>query len=108
MHLVRLGTSAKWMEYVAKYQQVARDYNLTSTQKLQSLHSLLRGDAKRFFLDRVDNYVSNFTQAVEMISKEDNSVVRQNRVKNYLIGVRFNKCVTDGLNESEALEKCIS
>ncbi len=54
-----------WMEYVAEYQRVARDYNLTPTQKLQFLHNLLRGDAKRFFLDRVDNYVSNFTQAVE-------------------------------------------
>ncbi len=43
-----------------------------------------------------------------MISKEYNSVVRQNRVKHYLSGVRLNKFVTDGLNESEALEKVYS
>ncbi len=32
------------MEYVAEYQQVARDYNLTSTQKLPQSH---RGDAHK-------------------------------------------------------------
>lgn len=71
-----------WMEFVAEYQQVARDYSLTPPQKKQYLHNLLRGDAKRFYLDRIENFVNTFQQAVEMIDKEYNSAVRQNRVKN--------------------------
>lgn len=43
-----LGES--WSEFVAEYQQVSRDYELTASQKLQYLHNLLRGDAKRFYL----------------------------------------------------------
>ena len=42
-----------WMEFVDEYSQVARDYNLNISQKLQYIHNILRGDAKRFYLDRV-------------------------------------------------------
>ena len=34
-----------WNEYVAEYQQVARDYNLDNQQKLQYLHNSMGGDA---------------------------------------------------------------
>eukprot|EP00171_Calliarthron_tuberculosum_P023415 IDg23415t1 len=94
-----------WMEYVAEYQQVARDYGLSPAQKKQYLHNLLRGDAKRFYLDQVDNQVNNFNQAVLVIENEYNSVVRQNRVKTYLGTLRLSKFVTDGLDELAALEK---
>eukprot|EP00171_Calliarthron_tuberculosum_P023645 IDg23645t1 len=94
-----------WIEYVAEYQQVARDYGLSPSQKKQYLHNLLRGDAKRFYLDQVDNQVNNFNQAVQVIENEYNSVVRQNRVKTYLSTLRLSKFVTDGTDELSALEK---
>ncbi len=94
-----------WMEYVAEYQQGARNYSLSHQQEKQYLHNLLRGDAKRFFLDIVENYVIQFEQAVEVIEKEYNSTVRQNRMKNYLNGLRMAKFTNDGLDEPSALEK---
>lgn len=36
-----------WMEFVDEYLQISRDYSLTPVQKLQYLHNLLRGDAKK-------------------------------------------------------------
>lgn len=98
-----LGES--WNEYVAEYQQVARDYELTASQKLQYLHNLLRGDAKRFFLDRVHGTAATFAQAVDMVSAEYNSIVRQDRVKNYLSGLRLSSFVKDGTDVTAALEK---
>lgn len=69
------------MEYVPDYQQVARDYNLSFPQKLQFLHNLLRGDAKRFYLNSAGTHMNTFQQAVDRMDKEYNSVVRQNREK---------------------------
>lgn len=98
-----LGES--WSEYVAEYQQVARDYELNATQKLQYLHNVLRGDAKRFFLDRVHGTAATFAQAVDMVSAEYNSIVRQDRVKNYLSSLRLSSFVKDGTDTTAALEK---
>ncbi|GAB0492781.1 hypothetical protein MMPV_004051 [Pyropia vietnamensis] len=98
-----LGES--WSEYVAEYQQVARDYEMTASQKLQYLHNLLRGDAKRFYLDRVHGTAATFAQAVDMVSAEYNSIVRQDRVKNYLSGLRLSSFVKDGTDVTAALEK---
>eukprot|EP00171_Calliarthron_tuberculosum_P002991 IDg2991t1 len=78
-----------WIEYVAEYLQVSRDYNLSTVQKLQFLHNILRGDAKRFYLDQIQGHVNSFQQAVDSIGREYNSIVRQNRVKNYLSGIRL-------------------
>lgn len=47
-----LGES--WVEFVDEYSHISRDYNLNPSQKLQYLHTLLHGDAKSFFLDKVD------------------------------------------------------
>lgn len=98
------GLGENWSEYVAEYQQVARDYGLTSTQKLNFLHNLLRGDAKRFYLDRVA-HVGSFAQAVEQVSLEYNSVVRQNRVKAYLSGLRMATFTAKGHDATTALER---
>lgn len=46
-----LGES--WMEFVDDYLQMCRDYSLTHVQKLQYMHNLLRGDAKRFYQHNV-------------------------------------------------------
>eukprot|EP00170_Pyropia_yezoensis_P002751 contig_11549_g2756 len=98
-----LGES--WSEYIAEYQQVARDYELTASQKLQYLHNLLRGDAKRFFLDRVHGTAATFAQAVDMVGAEYNSIVRQDRFKNYLSSLRLGAFVKDGTDITAAQEK---
>lgn len=64
------GIGESWIEYVADYLQVARDYNLTPTQKFIFLHNLLCGDAKRFYMDSVEIYAINFGQAVELVKDE--------------------------------------
>lgn len=91
-----LGES--WMEFVDKYIQVYRDYALSPTQKLQYMHNLLSGDAKKFCLDRVDGYATFYQQAFDRIEKEYNSPVRQARVKNYLNNLRISTFTAEVLD----------
>lgn len=93
------------MEFVAEYQQVARDYDLNQQQGLQYLHNLLRGDAKRFFRDKVQPYAATFNQAVDSVNAEYNSIVRQNRVKNYLTSYRMSTLLAESKTETAALEQ---
>ena len=60
-----LGDS--WMEYVDDYLQLCRDYSLSPSQKLQYLHNLLQGDAKRYYLDKVDGYATTFQEAIQIV-----------------------------------------
>ena len=94
-----------WLEYVAEYQQVARDYCLGPPQKLQYLHNILRGDAKRFYLDRVDGYATGFQHAVSMVEVEYNSLVRPNGVKTYVSNLRMSSFAAEGLEQPASLEK---
>lgn len=94
-----------WMEYVDEYMQICRDYNLSQSQKLQYLHNVLHGDAKRYYLDTVDNYATTFQQAIDMIKVEYNSPVRQARVKNYLNSLRITNFLNEGKNIDVSLAK---
>ena len=58
-----------WQEYVDEYQQVARDHKLSQQQKLDYLHNLLFGDAKRFYLDVVQS------NSISSISFQDSQLV---------------------------------
>lgn len=92
-------------DFVSDYLQAARDYDLTPTQKLQYLHNVLTGDAKRFYYNRIEGYAAGFSQAVTMLQDEYNSAVRQDRCKNYLSSLRLAKFADEGLELSSALEK---
>ena len=98
-----LGES--WLEYVAEYEQVARDYRLGPRQKLQYLHNLIRGDAKLFYLYRVDGYATGFQQAVSMVEAGYNSIVRKNRVETYLSNLRMRSFAAAGLEQPASHEK---
>ena len=93
------------MEFVDEYFQISRGYNLGPFQKLQYLQNVLHGDAKRFYLDKVDGYATAFQQAVAMLEYEYNSPVRQTRVKNYLNSLRLSSYISQGVEASAALSK---
>lgn len=94
-----------WQEYGDEYRQMSRDYKLSQEKKLHYLHNLLFGDAKQYYLDVFDVYSTSFQQAVDMVEREHNSHVRQNKVKNLLKSLRMSRFVSEGLEASEALEK---
>lgn len=98
-----LGES--WMAFVDEYLPIGRDYSLSPTQKLQYLHSILSGDSKIYYLERIDGYATSFQQAVEMIEREYNSSVRKSCVKHYVNQLRLNSFVAEEMGESAALAK---
>ncbi len=53
----------------------------------------------------MENYVTTFQQAVEMIEKEYSSKAYQNRVKNFLNGLLMANITSEGLDEPSAMEK---
>ena len=78
-----------WMEFVVDYHQIARDYGLSMTQRLQYMHNMLREDAKLFYLEKAGRYATGFNQAVDIVEKEYNSTGRQTKVKKYLNTLRI-------------------
>ena len=89
-----------WNEYVREYQQVARDYGLGNQEKLQYLHSIIEGTAKRFYLNTALPHVNSYAHAVDLIGKEYNSLNRQTRIKNVLSVVSSNACVIGRFNKT--------
>lgn len=87
------------------WQHLFHNYELAAAQKLQYMHNTLGGDAKRFFLDRVHGTAATFAQAIDMVSTEYNSSIRQDRVKNYISGLRLSSLVKDETDNSGALEE---
>lgn len=76
-------TTRFWDEYVDNYRQIARDYRVTDERKLQVLHNIFSKNAKGFFIAAVVPHVVAFQQAVNQISAEYYSPVRQVQVENY-------------------------
>ena len=65
----------------------------------------MRGDAKTFYLDKVNGYTTGFNQAVDVVEKEYNSTVRQAKVKNYLNTLRISKFIAERSEDSDALAR---
>ena len=94
-----------WNECVAEYQQIARDYNIGNQKKLQCLHNIMAGDAKRFYQNGVATHVNSFNHAVELIGRQYNSTAPQNNVKNVLNQLLLQDKLSDSQDEGEALAK---
>lgn len=94
-----------WQEFADEYRQVANDYGLTEEQKFQYLHNILKKDAQRYYLTNVKDYAHSFDHAINLIDEEYNSIVRQNRVKNYLNSLRITDFISSTTDEAAALSK---
>lgn len=90
---------------MSDYQQVARDCNMTATQKLMFMHNKFRGDSKCLYINSVSPAVQGFEHAVELFGNEYNSIVRQSRVKNILNTRRLQSQLGEDGDEGEALKK---
>lgn len=94
-----------WNEQIDSYEQTTNAYNLTIEKKLQYLDNILFRDALRFYHDFLQPFGTTYLQAVEMIDREYNSPVRQNRIYNYLNMLRVCEFEDAGLDGSVCLSK---
>lgn len=94
-----------WQDYQDEYEQIAADYNLSMDQRLRYLHNLLSKDAHRFYLDFVKPSARTYHDAISLIDKEYNSVVRQTRVKNHLASLRVDHLIDANTDAAAALAK---
>ena len=94
-----------WNEYVQEYQQVVRDYGLGKQEKLQYLHNIMGGDAKRLYLNSVIPHVNSYAHAVDLIGRDYYSIIRQNGINYVLSQLRLQDKLGESQNEGEALEK---
>lgn len=85
-----------WSEFVADYQSIARDFDLSADMRYKLLHNILSGDAKRYYLNNVQGHATTYTEAVAMMEAEYNSHARQMQVKNFLSTYRMHNLVRGG------------
>jgi uncharacterized protein (DUF2235 family) len=87
------------------YRTVARDYQLTSTQKVALFHDLFDEEALRYYNAHVRDQSNTLEQVYEGMYAEFNSVTRQDRCKNQLRALRLHSIVeTKNMTPTEALD----
>jgi hypothetical protein len=87
------------------YRTVARDYQLTSTQKVALVHNLFDEEALRYYNAHVRDQSTTLEQVYEGMYAEFNSVTRQDRCKNQLRALRLHTIVeTKNMMPTEALD----
>lgn len=99
------GIGECWQKYADEYRQVTSDNGFKHKQKIQYLHSILFKHAQRYYQDRVEGFTTNFNHATELIYKEYNFLVRQNRVKNYFASLRILDFIDSKIDAATALSR---
>lgn len=56
-----------WQDFRDKYDQISSDYSLSNDQNFQFMHSLLRKDAHRFFLESVKPNVETYHKVANLL-----------------------------------------
>jgi Zinc knuckle len=93
-------------EFISTYMDAANDYYLFSKQKLDHMHHLLDGEAKRFYREKMLSSCATFAEATSMMQEEFNSLTRQNRVRKHLQKLRLSTTVGNRrYTVTEALEE---
>ena len=91
-------------EYLSNYECIAIDYNLSEADKYRFLHNLFRGDAKRFFLDKIKPFVRSYNEAVKRMNQEFNSATKQEKILTQLRSLRITKLISSTTSASTALD----
>jgi hypothetical protein len=80
-------------EYISNNKDAANDYNLSAKQKLDYMHRVLDGKAKRFYREKILLSCATFAEATGMMQEEFNSLPRQSRVRKLLQKLRISTIV---------------
>jgi hypothetical protein len=84
----------------------ANDYNLSAKQKLDYMHHVLEGEAKRLYREKILSSCATFAEASSMMQEEFNSLTRQNRVRKHLQKLKLSTIVGNRrCTVTEALEE---
>ncbi len=94
-----------WSEFLDEYMHACQDYELTQTQKLQYMYHMLKGDAKRFYNEKIRDSAANFGDACRIMCDEYRSFTRQTRIKNHLTSLRISNSISKTCSVMDALEK---
>jgi hypothetical protein len=87
------------------YRTIARDYQLRNSQRVELIHNLFDEEALRFYNNHVLDKANTIEEVSEMMSKEFNSITRQEKVKNQLLSLKLHHLVElKGMTANEALD----
>jgi hypothetical protein len=79
--------------YISNYMDAANDYNISEKQKLDYMHHVLDGEAKRFYREKILSSCATFAEASSIMQEEFNSLTRHNRVRKHLQNLRLSTIV---------------
>jgi hypothetical protein len=87
------------------YRTIARDYQLRNSQKVELIHNLFDEEALRFYNNHVREKAATIEEVYQLMSKEFNSITRQEKVKNQLHSLKLHHFVElKGMTANEALD----
>lgn len=93
-------------KYLKNYSEAALDYNISQSVKYIYFHNRFDGEAKRFYRDMVRPGCDRYPWDASKMVAEYNIVTCQNRVRQYLQGIRFESfSKEESCDTSEGLEK---
>jgi hypothetical protein len=87
------------------YRTSARDYQLRNSQKVELIYNLFHEESLRFYNNHVREKAATIEEVYQLMSKEFNSITRQEKVKNQLHSLKLHHFVKlKGMTANEALD----
>jgi hypothetical protein len=87
------------------YRTIARDYQLRNSQKVELIRNLFDEEALRFYNNHILDKAKTIKEVYYMMSKEINSITRQEKVKNQLHFLKLHHFAElKGMTANEALD----
>jgi hypothetical protein len=84
----------------------ANDYNFSAKKKLDYMHHVLDGEAKRFYREKILSSCATFAEVTGTMKEEFNILTRQSRVRKRLQKLRLSTIVGNRrCSVTEALEE---
>lgn len=71
-------------QYLLKFEETCRDYNLSEEQMLWYFHNLFNGEPKRFFGEHITTIRTSYVNAKKLLLAAYGNVDRQSRTGQYL------------------------
>ncbi len=102
------GLDEDWVEVCLEYETTSELYDLTEDQKLRYIANVLKGDALRFYSEKIKTNATSYNEAKAMILNKFNGKARQTQTKIKLQGFRFSQFLNNDTTPKQALTQLSS
>ena len=92
-------------KFVDEYNDACTDYGQSDEQRMQYIHHIILGNAKRYYNNYVKSVAKDHKTVVTLMDNQYNTISRRNRIESYLHRLRIQQFLNEKTNMSDAMEK---